>query len=99
MSERPPNKVLVIVRKEWLEIRQQRGLMLGMIVPPLVFTLLPLGMLALSSAVTLPTDRDTEERIENISKINPVFRGMSLAEAGQALIRQQFGLLFSLLPT
>ena len=37
------NKIAVILQKEWLELRQQRGLLLGVILPPLLLTVLPLG--------------------------------------------------------
>src|SRR6266700_1710159 len=45
------DKILVILQKEWLEIRQQRGLMLCVLLPPLLFTLIPLGIIYLSGSL------------------------------------------------
>src|SRR5581483_11883599 len=36
------HKIMVILYKEWLEIRQQRMLIISMVLPPLIFALLPL---------------------------------------------------------
>ncbi len=41
--DKAPNKVALILRKEWLELRQQRVLLLGMLAPPLIFAVMPLA--------------------------------------------------------
>jgi ABC-2 type transport system permease protein len=98
MEDKAPNKVALILRKEWREIRQQRGLLLGMVLPPLLFVVLPIGVAFGTAQIDLSGDRDTAELIANLSKVNPVYAGMSGREAAQALISQQMSILFFLLP-
>src|SRR4051812_28446506 len=47
----PRNKIALILYKEWLDIRKQRGLMLGMVLAPLIFIVL---LVAISSRVNDP---------------------------------------------
>src|SRR5215210_5442267 len=98
MEDKAPNKVVLILAKEWREIRQQRGLLLGMVLPPLLFVVLPIGLAFATAQIDISADRDTAAMIANLSKVNPAFAGMSAREAGQALISQQMSILFSLLP-
>jgi ABC-2 type transport system permease protein len=100
-NERAPNKIGLILRKEWLELRQQRGLLLGTILPPLFFTLIPIGLLYATSHFPSSAlkQTDTREMIEALSKVNPVFIGMTEVEASQAILGQQLSVLFLLLPT
>ena len=35
------NRIALILRKEWLELRQERGLIIGTLLPPVFFTVLP----------------------------------------------------------
>jgi ABC-2 type transport system permease protein len=97
MQERPINKIMLMLRKEWIEIRQQRSLLLGMILPPLLFSVLPLGFIVGLSFI--PPDSETEGFIEMMSRVNPIYAGMSDKEGFQGLIGQQMSLLFLLLPT
>jgi ABC-2 type transport system permease protein len=97
MSEKPPNKILLMLGKEWIEIRQQRSLLLGMILPPLFFSVLPLGFVVVLGMI--PPDSDTEGLIETLAKVNPAYAGMTDKEGFQALMSQQMSLLFLLLPT
>jgi ABC-2 type transport system permease protein len=87
------NKVLVILQKEWLEIKQQRSLLLTVLLPPLLLTLLPLGVAyALSQ---------TPGNLKNgfpPTLTDPALVGLSELELGQAIIGQQFSILFLLLP-
>jgi ABC-2 type transport system permease protein len=87
-------KVLVILQKEWLEIKQQRGLLLSVLLPPLLLTLLPLGV-AYGLTQTPPQELNTNVPS---SIISPALAGLSKIELGQAIIGQQFSILFFLLP-
>src|SRR6185503_13939245 len=46
-----PHRITLILRKELLEIRQQRGLLLSMVFLPLLFTLMPLAILYIAGHV------------------------------------------------
>lgn len=98
MEDKVANKVILILRKEWMEIRQQRALLLGMILPPLLFTVLPIAVAYGTGHLDIPTNGSTREIIDTISKVNPAFTGMTEREAGQALVSQQLSILFFLLP-
>lgn len=91
------NKVVLILRKEWLELRQQRMLLLGMLVPPLIFAVMPLG-LAFAAGQNMMQEDGSDIPLEVLTKLNPALEGMGPLELGQALISQQFSILFLLLP-
>src|SRR5260370_25614575 len=94
MEMKTMDKILVILQKEWLEIRQQRGLMLGVLLPPLLFTLIPLGIIYLSGSLvsngTLSSPGTSFPR--------PAFAGMTTIEQGQAALGSQFSIFYVLLP-
>lgn len=87
------NTILVILQKEWLELRKDRALMLGLLIPPIFMTVLPLVIMAVLS--TAP-DEDTEDL--GIALADPSLAGLSSVELGQAVLGKQFALLFLLLP-
>ena len=95
--DKASNKVALILRKEWLEMRQQKMLLLGMFVPPLIFAVLPLGLVFASGQSMMGSNQDLDDLAE-FAKLNPAFSGMGPLEIGQALIGQQFSILFLLLP-
>jgi ABC-2 type transport system permease protein len=97
MSDKPTSKMALLLRKEWIEIRQQRSLLLGMFLPPLFFSILPLGFVFVIGY--FPPGSDTEGLIDTMSRINPAFSGMNDREGFQTLMSQQMSLLFLLLPT
>jgi ABC-2 type transport system permease protein len=86
------NNVLVILQKEWLEIRQQRGLLFTMLLPPLLFTLLPVGILYATAHIT------ANSSTSNQSFSNPLLAGMSSLEIGQAVTGLQFSIMYLLIP-
>jgi ABC-2 type transport system permease protein len=88
------DKILVILQKEWLEIRQQRGLMLGVLLPPLLFTLIPLGIIYLSGSLVSNGGLSSPGK----SFPGPAFAGMTTAEQGQAMLGSQFSIFYVLLP-
>lgn len=85
--------ILVILRKEWWELRVDRTLLLSMLLPPLLFPLL--SFVAVFVLGRIP-DEDTAQL--GAALVDPSLAGMSSLELGQAIIGKQFGLLFLLLP-
>ncbi|MDQ6693011.1 MAG: ABC transporter permease subunit [Chloroflexota bacterium] len=96
MHTRKVNKIALILRKEWLELRQQRVLIITTIIPPLLFIILPI-LIAYVAGHTSPKGLDG--RVNQIGNIIPAFQGLNIYELGQAVIGQQFGVLLLLLPT
>jgi ABC-2 type transport system permease protein len=90
------NKVLVIVRKELLEIREQRMLLLGIIAPPLIITLVILVTTSATAAAT--TDVTSTNGGTSYLAGFPMLRDLSPREAAQALIVIQMSILYLLLP-
>ena len=90
------NKIVVLLQKEWLEFKRQRMLLLGIIVLPLLLTLIPL--VALFAMGAAPSTGNTDEFTRELMKINPALAGMSEREAGQAVMGQAFSTMFLLMP-
>ena len=86
-------KALVILHKEWLELRGERTLLMTVIVPPLLLTILPIVALYLIGSTP---DEDTSQLGAVIA--DPSFAGLSEPEVGQALMGKQFGLMFLIMP-
>jgi ABC-2 type transport system permease protein len=91
----PRNKIALILYKEWLDIRKQRGLLFGMIVPPLLFIILPVGIAYFAAQDPGSMGRGNTD---DLKKLIPAFAGMSERELAQAIVGQQFGVLLLLLP-
>jgi ABC-2 type transport system permease protein len=87
------HKALVILHKEWLELRGERTLLMTVIVPPLLLTILPIVALYLIGSTP---DEDTSQPGAVIA--DPSFAGLSAPEVGQALMGKQFGLMFLIMP-
>jgi ABC-2 type transport system permease protein len=91
------DKVIVILHKEWLDLKQQRGLLLGILLPPLFLVLLPIGILYGTRLVpggSLTNANSLNSLIERL----PALAGMTQQEVGQAIVGMQFNILFLLLP-
>jgi ABC-2 type transport system permease protein len=86
-------KALVILDKEWRELRKERSLILSTLLPPLLFALMPI---VITFAVGQAPDPDTQELGAAIA--DPSLAGLSPLELGQAIIGRQFGLLLLLTP-
>lgn len=84
-------RVFVILRKEWLEIRQQWTLLFSIVLPPLFLTILPLFVLALIKGENVPTHG-------SVSIDYPSLSGMTLKEAIQTQIGMQLSIMYVLLP-
>jgi ABC-type Na+ efflux pump permease subunit len=69
-------KIRLILKKEWLQLRQQRGLVLSFIFLPLLFVLIPLGVtFALGQA---PTESlNGMEQLLEVARLNPALVGLS----------------------
>jgi ABC-2 type transport system permease protein len=87
------NKSLVILRREWLELRRQRGLLLGIALMPALITLLPIVITYL--VAYLPENFQQPLPFE---KINPALFGMTLVERQQTFIGQTFAVMLLLIP-
>lgn len=85
--------IAVILQKEWLEFKRDRSLVLGTLLPPLLLTLLPIGVTYVMGTVP---DEDTAQL--GIVLADPALAGLAPAELGQAVIGKQFALLFLLMP-
>ncbi|HEU4323905.1 MAG TPA: ABC transporter permease subunit [Roseiflexaceae bacterium] len=88
--------ILIILHKEWLELRQQRGLLAGMVALPLLFSLLPLA--ALLGARASKSTGFSMDDLPPVALINPALAGLDPVELVQALAAQQMSILFVLLP-
>lgn len=86
-------KALLILQKEWLELRGERALLLTLIIPPLLLTLMPLAVVY---TIGLTPDEDTSELGAVVA--DPSLAGLSAIELGQAVMGKQFGLMFLLMP-
>ncbi len=89
------NIIRMILHKEWVEIRQQRGLMLSIILPTILFALLPAVLMyvaRLGGQVNLGNVTPSD-----LSKIIGI-AGLTQAEVLQAMIGKQFSVLYLLLP-
>jgi ABC-2 type transport system permease protein len=87
------NKALLILEKEWLELRKERSLVLGALLPSLLFALLPIGIMY---AVGITPDEDTSELGAVLA--DPSLAGLNTLELGQAIVGKQFSVLFLLTP-
>jgi ABC-2 type transport system permease protein len=87
------HKIGVILRKEWLELRQDRTLLFSTLLPPLILTLMPIGV---AYALRGTPDSDTADL--GIALADPTLAGLSNVELGQAVLGKQFSLLFLMMP-
>jgi ABC-2 type transport system permease protein len=93
----PSNKIALVLYKEWLELRKQRGLLFGIFLPPLLFIILPVAISYFAAQDTSGLSQ-TNMNTEELRKMIPAFAGMTEQELGQAIVGQQFGVLLLLLP-
>lgn len=88
--------IKVLLGKEWLEFKQQRLLVLSIVILPLLLTLIPL--IALFAIRAAPSAGNTDELTSELMKRNPTLIGMSEPEVGQAVMGQAFSSMFLLMP-
>jgi ABC-2 type transport system permease protein len=87
------NRILVVLQKEWLELRQDRLIIFGTLIPAVLITLLPLiGLWAVRGAPDQPV------RDNILTSNNPALVGLTGQEFAQVVLGQQLSILFFLLP-
>jgi ABC-2 type transport system permease protein len=90
-------RVRAVLAKEMLEIRKNRTLLLTIVLPPLLITLLPLGIIvALGSSVG--RTNMTADDIARYLLAFPELAGMSPGEVVQVIILRQFLIMYLILP-
>lgn len=82
------NNALIVLRKEWRELIQQRLLVLTVFLPPLILTLLPLLTIGQVGSMSLAS----------ASAFSPLYPGLSPRQAVEAMTASQFALFYFLLP-
>ena len=91
------NRVRAVVAKELLEVRKNRTLLMTIFLPPLLFIVLPLGIIAtLGSANT--NSQSSADLIARLLEGMPELAGLGEGEIMQVVILRQFLLLFLLMP-
>jgi ABC-2 type transport system permease protein len=90
------NNINVLLQKEWLDFKQQRGLLLSITVLPLLLTLIPL--VALFGVGVAPSKGNTDEFAAQIARANPALAGMSEADLVQTVMGMAFSSMFLLMP-
>src|SRR6185503_9547594 len=88
------NNIAILLHKEWLEFKQQRLLLLGIVALPLLLTLMPIGI-TFAAGQTPPKNGDA---LLAAAQANPALAGMSAIELGQAFAGQTFSSIFLLMP-
>src|SRR5690242_11701168 len=90
-------RIMLILRKEWKEITQQRTLVLSLIFLPLLFTLIPLGVVYFGGRAPesqlhgLPSAAD-------IARMYPALAGLSTIEQAQAFTGGPLSVLILMTP-
>lgn len=105
------NKIALILRKEWLELRGERGLLLGTILPPLFLTILPvllawaIGVIPHEgSTLAPPPDLGPGIQVGGEGVAAPIvttesgLENLDTQAVEQAVIGSQFSILFLLMP-
>jgi ABC-2 type transport system permease protein len=89
------NAVMTIIRKEWKEIRKNKLVLSVVLFIPILMTLIPLVMMVVMGRVGV-SQADFEEM--SIMLKNPLFNGLTPAEAIQSTLASQFLVLFLMMP-
>src|SRR5436190_11684800 len=91
------HRIALILRKEWLEIRQQRGLLLTMAFLPVVFTLIPL-VTAYIAGFAPADDLNGLPPPSEIVKVYPALAGLPDQQLIQAIMGPPLSMLLLLAP-
>jgi ABC-2 type transport system permease protein len=84
-------KALIVLEKEWLELRLQRVLLLSTLVLPPVITAFAIAGFYVAGQIAASS-------IGPGAPLPPEFRSLSPLELGQVIVGRQFSILFLLLP-
>ena len=91
------SKIKLILKKEWLQLKQQKGLVLTTFFLPLLFTVLPLAVIF--AVGHFPTDDlDDLEALLDIARQNPTLAALSTPELLQAAMGTPLSGMLLLLP-
>lgn len=88
--------IQLLLGKEWLDLRQQRGLLLSVLVLPLLLTIIPTAVLF--GIRFAPGQANVDDFTQELVKLNPALRGMGPVELAQALPGQAFSTMYLLIP-
>lgn len=89
-------KIGVVISKEWLELKEQRMLLVSILILPVMLSIIPL--VSLFGIGLSPASSGTDDFTRELLKANPAFAGLSEQAATQALLGQSFSSLMLLLP-
>ena len=89
--------VITILHKEWLEQRYDKQILLGTLIPPLLFTAMPIVFGYTHGHAPLG-DINRAGLAPRADAPDPALSRLSVQEVAQVLICQQFSLLFFLMP-
>lgn len=87
------NKVILIVRKEWMEVLRNRLLLLSVFLVPVLLVAIPLIMLYLMGMEKVPA-----EDVEMYYRVAPQLAGLSPNEVMQVITVSQFLFMFLMMP-
>ncbi len=92
--------VLVILQKEWADLRRHRLLLLSMVVPAVVFLLLPFALVILIPLIDPSgwNDRNVQRMAELLGRAEPDLRRVDPLLVFHIYIFRQFILMFLLIP-
>lgn len=90
-------RVRAVITRELLEVRQNRTLLLTIFLPPLLLTFLPLGVMALMTAMPERSNIRPED-ITRYMEAFPELKGMGGMAVLQIIIMRQFLLMYLILP-
>jgi ABC-2 type transport system permease protein len=90
-------KIVLILKKEFIQLRQQRGLVLSAFFLPVVLTLIPLAVTFGISQAPLDSLNGVDQLLE-LAKSNPSLQGLSTLELVQAAIGQPISVILLMLP-
>jgi len=90
-------RITLVLRKEWREVIQQRGLVLSSIFLPLLFTVMPLVILYASGHVPADQIKNSPSPAD-ILKLYPALAGLSPTELIQALTGPPLSILLLMTP-
>lgn len=90
-------KIRLILKKEYLEMKQQRALVLGLLFLPLLLTFLPIGIVFVLGMAPADQLHGIEPLLE-MATSNPALKGLSQQEIVQALIGQPISIMLFILP-
>ena len=90
-------KINLILKKEWLQLRQQRGLVLSFIFLPLLFIIIPLAV-TFAMAQAPPESLNGIDQLLELAQLNPALEGLSQPELLQAAIGTPISVILLILP-